>query len=328
MDQIDAGSQTLGDGCVPDFIIIGAAKCGTTSLHHILAQHEQVFIPDREVYFFDVDDFEQHIDFFTHSGGFSFHDFDRDFATYAAWYRDFFRDARPGQLIGEDSTTYLTSKRAPARIARLLPKARLIAMLRDPVARAYSHYWHNVRAGYATRSFERTLRYNTGNLLQRGYYYEQLQRYQSFLDSGQLLVIFFEDFIEDTAGTIERVGAHIGLGEPPDLSEIETRQNAGSHPWFLPGRLLVNSMFRPLFAKRRRIPNTPGYRPLSSTPGPAPQRGSLVDQVGASLPKRKTPPMIPETRSWLEQIFRRENAGLGQLLDTDVATRWPYMRGT
>jgi hypothetical protein len=325
MEQLDTSNQTLGDSGVPDFIIIGAAKCGTTSLHHILAQHERVFIPDREVHFFDVDDFEQHPDFFTHNEGFTFHDLDHDFDTYVAWYREFFRDARPGQLIGEDSTTYLTSKRTPARIARLLPQAKLVAMLRDPVARAYSHYWHNVRAGYATKSFEKTLRYNPGNLLQRGYYGEHLRRYQSFLDSGQLLVVFFEDFVADTAGTIERVCAHVGLEQPPDLSQIETRQNVGSHPWFLPGRLLVNSTFRPLFAKRRRIPNMPGYQPEGSAPPAAPRRGSLLDRLSAPLPKRKTPPMKPATRAFLEQIFRRENAGLSELLDTDIAERWPYM---
>jgi len=278
------------------------------------------------VYFFDVDDFEQHTDFFTDGGEFNFHDFDRDFETYAAWYRAFFRDARPGQLVGEDSTTYLTSRRAPDRIARLLPRAKLIAMLRDPVARAYSHYWHNVRAGYATKSFEKTLRYNPGNLLQRGYYHEHLQRYRGFLRSGQLLVIFFEDFVADTLATIDRVCAHIGLEQPPDLNQVETRQNAGSHPWFLPGRLLVNSTFRPLFAKCRRIPNTPGYRSHSGTPKPPPRRGSLADRIGASLPKRKTPSMKPETRAFLEQIFRRENSGLSELLGTDVSSRWHYMR--
>ena len=324
--HIDTNGQTLGDRRVPDFIIIGAAKCGTTSLHHILVQHEQVFIPDREVYFFDVDDFEQHTDFFTHGGQFSFHDFDRDFETYADWYQDFFRDARPGQLIGEDSTTYLASERAPARIARLLPNVRLVAMLRDPVARAYSHYWHNVRAGYATHTFEKTLRYNTGNLLRRGYYFEQLERYRPLLDSGQLLVLFFEDFVADTDGTIERVCAHIGLPEAPELVDIDTRQNAGSHPWFLPGRLWMNSTFRPLFAKRRRIPNTPGYQSLGAAPRPVPGRRSFVDRIGAFLPKRRVPPIRPETRTFLEQTFRRENAGLSELLDTDVSARWPYMR--
>jgi hypothetical protein len=140
------------------------------------------------------------------------------------------------------------------------------------------------------------------------------------------LVIFFEDFVANTAATIDRVCAHIGLQQPPDLSRIETRQNAGIHPWSLPGRLWVNATFRPLFAKRRRIPNTPGYQSQPPAAKAASHRGSLIDTLGASLPKRRIPPMRPETRTFLEQLFRRENAGLSELLGTDVATRWPYMR--
>src|SRR5512139_536133 len=173
-ERAQSAVETAG---LPDFIIIGAPKCGTSALHLILAHHPGVFIPDLEVYFFDVDDISIHPEFFQRRDGFTLHDFDRDLDTYLDWYRSLFAGAAPGQLVGEDSTTYLASRRAPERIARLLPSVRLIAMLRDPVARAYSNYWHNVRRARTARSFEETLRLEPGSLLTRGFYAEQLARY-------------------------------------------------------------------------------------------------------------------------------------------------------
>ena len=122
---------------LPDLILVGAPKCGTTSLHAMLALHPDVFIPEYEVFFFDVDDVMIHPDFFFHRSGSSFHDYEGEFEEYLAWYRSLFTSAEPGQIIGEDTTTYLCSHYAPTRIAELLPDVKLIALLRDPVDRAY-----------------------------------------------------------------------------------------------------------------------------------------------------------------------------------------------
>ena len=176
---------------LPHFILVGAPKCGTTSVHAMLSEHPDVYIPEYEIFFFDVDDVITHPDFFVRRKGMSFHDYECDFEAYLAWYRSLFSGAEPGQLIGEDSTTYLYSPDVPRRIADLLPDVRLVALLRDPVERAYSQYWHNVRAGRHAVSFERTLRTNPAALLPQGFYAEQLQRYQGFLDAGQMLVVFF-----------------------------------------------------------------------------------------------------------------------------------------
>lgn len=128
---------------LPDFIIAGAMKAGTTSLHHILKHHKHVFLPEDEIFFFDLDDIQQHPDFFMDARGkWIFHDYERHYQDYLEWYSSFFESADDGQVIGDDSTTYMASRKAPQRIARLLPDVKLIFMLRDPVVRAYSHYWH------------------------------------------------------------------------------------------------------------------------------------------------------------------------------------------
>jgi hypothetical protein len=205
---------------LPDFILVGAPKCGTTSMHAMLALHPDVFLPEHEVFFFDVDDVMTHPDFFVHRDGLSFHDYDAQFEEYLAWYRSMFAGAQPGQLIGEDTTTYLLSPDAPRRIASLLPDAKLIAILRNPVDRTYSQYLHNARSGRHFVSFERALRTNPGALMVQGFYAEQLERYRGFLNAGQMLVLFFEDFTEDPMRELRRVCDFLGLKDLPPIDAI------------------------------------------------------------------------------------------------------------
>lgn len=333
MENLHTESSVTGTKGLPDFIIIGAMKSGTTSLHNILAHHEKVFIPKEEIYFFDVDDIDQHPDFFVPTkDGWTYHDFDADFAKYLAWYRSLFEKASPGQLLGEDTTTYLGSKVAPARIARLLPNVKLIALLRDPVTRAYSHYWHNVTAGRVTRSFEDTLRTSSGNYYERGNYFEQLLRYKSFLDQGRLKVIIFEKLLRDTQEVIDDVCAYLGLTTSLDIRQVETHHNAARAPLFVPGRFLANHIYSSLLAakfSRRNIPNMPAYKEMDgdkTTPGLPSLWVRGYRSVVNRLPARRYPPMKEETRAFLQKLFRKRNRGLTELIGQDVSEFWEYMK--
>ncbi len=317
---------------LPDFIIIGAQKSGTSSLHSILAHHPRVFIPEREVFFFDVDDVEQHPDFFVRTrGGWTDHDFERDFDRYLDWYRSLFEDARPGQIIGEDSTTYLASRAAPGRIAAMLPQVKLIALLRDPVTRAYSHYWHAVSTGRATMTFEQSLQRARGNLITRGRYLEQLERYLAHFGRERLQILLFEEFVSDEQSAVDGVCAFLGLEPGVDLSTVDPHRNRASPPLSLPARLLVNRLFQRFTAKsyRGRIPNMPSYDPgsLASRIERHPLARRLADGYESLRPRRRYPPMRPETRAHLEGVFRRANAGLSDLVGRDVSEHWPYMGG-
>ncbi|WP_259082583.1 sulfotransferase [Salinibacter ruber] len=125
---------------LPDFIIGGAMKCGTSSMHAILSSREDVFIPEGEVHFFTLGDPIQSpetVKFDPERTVFNLNDEKK-----VEWYRSFFEGADSDQLIGEDSTTYLSSRVAPERIRELLPDVKLIFMLRNPVDRSLSHYRH------------------------------------------------------------------------------------------------------------------------------------------------------------------------------------------
>lgn len=315
---------------LPGFVVIGAMKCGTTSLRHILAQHPGVFLPQGDISFFDVDDLEQHGDHFVPlREGWTFHDFENDFDTYYEWYKSFFDAAGSGQLIGDNSTTYIASKRASERIAKLLPGVKIVAMLRDPVKRAYSHYWHNLFAGRVTRDFEETLRYQPGTYFSRGYYREQLARYLEFVPREQLKVILLEEFVADQQRVVDDLTSFLGLGSPIDLAGIDTHRNPAPAPLSLSGRRLVNRVVGGLVDNRniKRLPNMPGFDPTAdrAKSEPHPVLAKWVRRYRALRGRGKLPEMQPETRAFLEKLFRRANAGLSELIGRDVSEFWSYM---
>ena len=208
-----SSQPAVGTPRFPDFIIAGAMKSGTSSLHAMLSEHPRVFIPPGEVGFFDHDDFCEHVDYFvTNDGGFCDRDFDERLAERLDWYRSLFAAARPDQLAGVDSTTYLSSRAAPSRIARHIPHARIIILLREPASRAYSQYWHMLSAGRMLYSFEDTLRLMPERILTRSCYVAAVRRYLECFPRRQLHFVAFENFARDpSAGTTETL-EFLGLG--------------------------------------------------------------------------------------------------------------------
>ena len=311
----------------PHFIIVGAQKAGTSTLHGILGAHPEVFIPDREVFFFDIDDRTQHPDFDPIDG--ATRDFEADFDTYAAWYARFFERSRPGQLRGEDSTSYLASEVAPRRIARLCPDVKVIALLRDPVSRAYSHYWHDVSRGRCSRSFTEVANDHDSLVVRRGFYRQQLQRYHEALGPERVKVLVFEEFSRNLERVSAEVCEYLGLQPPPASALDRERYNVARVPRNLEARLWINRHLHFLVKKSYRgllpEPNA-GARVLV---GPWRERlwGSAAARyanrfLDAVRPQRKYPPMPEPTRERLAKLYRDANAGLGELLGRDDLARW------
>jgi hypothetical protein len=300
-------------------------KCGTTSLHHALSSHPSVYMPGPEVFFFDIDDLDQNPDFLPvgRAPRAAPPDYYRHLSTYLQWYTALFAPARDDQLVGEDSTTYLASEVAPCRIRELVPDVRLIFMLRDPVARAYSHYWHLVRSGRAAFSFEDTLRLAPENLIRRGCYQAQLSRYLVLFPREQLKVVFFEDFMADPPATINEVTRFLGLDPCGPPSADDVKQNVGGP--------LVGGGFNRIFnaAIGHRV-NRHGHR-VPTAHGDQGEGWRATGRLRVSARRlnqaltRRYPPLDPHTRSILEVVYRRLNADLSDVLGMDVASRWPWM---
>ncbi|MEM6296491.1 MAG: sulfotransferase [Myxococcota bacterium] len=316
----------------PHFIIVGAQKSGTSTLHGILDGHPDVFIPDREIFFFDIDDPEQHPDFRPADG--STRDFDRDFDEYAAWYARFYVRARHGQLRGEDSTSYLPSTLAPARIAALCPDVKVIALLRDPVARAYSHYWHDVSRGRCSDTFSDVVRDESSLVIRRGLYAEQIQRYHDALGRERVHVIVFEEFCRNLERVSAEACAFLGLPPPPLAALERERYNVARVPGNLELRLWANRSLPWLMQKSYRglLPEPSQAQGLLSGPwrerlwnSPAAKHGNRL--LDALRPKRRYPPIPEAARARLRTLYGQANAGLAELVRRDDLDQWwPSLR--
>jgi len=200
---------------LPDFLVLGAQKAGTTALYAYLRRHPEITGPSwKEVSFFD-----------------------RHYPRGEAWYRGNFPNRfRARGLVGEASPSYLFHPLAPERVREMVPEARLIALVRNPVDRAFSHYQHEVALGREELSFEDALAAEDDRLRgeeermrrdptyfshawwnytyrARGRYAEQLERWLEVFPREQLLVVPSEDLGGDPDGTYARVLQFIGA--PP-----------------------------------------------------------------------------------------------------------------
>jgi hypothetical protein len=309
---------------MPDFFIAGAMKCGTTTLHEMLAKHPGIYIPHGEIFFFDIDDFQNHVNFFAYDGAtWKDLDFDANLDEYAAWYQRFFARAQPGQMIGEDSTTYMASARAPARVARFNPDAKIIFMLRDPASRTYSTYWHLLRGGRLWMNFEDVLRLQPEVLVSRSMYREQIEGWLRHFPREQVHFVLLEELVKEPERILTEVCAFLGVpGKlPPEaLTMHANRGDAPRSPWLarLRNRILWRRDTRSFFG---RLPGPPEHAESWFSRGPLRWLDRLHRKFNNSV--KRPPPMKPGTRRFLNQLFQRENRGLSALIGKDVE-RWWY----
>lgn len=185
---------------LPNFVIIGAAKAGTTSIAQYLDQHSQIYIsPVKEPFFFSFE--SQEIDFSGPGDDQSL----RLAVTTLQDYEQLFDGVTDETAVGEASTSYLYTPKAVERIHHHLPDVKIIAILRNPVDKAYSSFLHQVREGYEPLdSFSQALEDEEIRIQKNwmyfwhyrhnGFYYQKLKRYYDHFPSEQIHVYLFEDF--------------------------------------------------------------------------------------------------------------------------------------
>ncbi|HEX9855276.1 MAG TPA: sulfotransferase [Acidimicrobiia bacterium] len=230
---------------MPDhFFVVGAQRSGTTYLYRLLEAHPEIAMarPLRPEPKFFLDDGQ-------HGRG-------------GGWYLDtYFRHAGDAAALGEKSVGYLESERAARRIAEAHPAATIVAVLREPIARAVSHYGFSVESGVETRDIETALggdldlaRGNAGwfevgdtriasdpfAYRRRGRYRDDLAVYRGLFPSEQLVVILFEDLVSSPGGAAARLYGQLGVDPGFRPRDPDVVVNPGPRPPGLSPGLLAD----------------------------------------------------------------------------------------
>jgi hypothetical protein len=279
VSSADVDGAPDGGGRLPDWLIIGAMKSGTTSLAAYLREHPGCFVaPEKEVHFFD---------------------YEFRWAFGADWYRQRFRGA--GSLLaGEATPSYMHRPEVPARIASVVPDAKLIAILRDPVDRAYSQYWHHRREGREEREFLDAVEDPELDYLGRGRYLEQLERICEHFPREQLLVLLFDDLDAQPQETFVDVCRFLGVDETVIPANVGEARN--SHRKVRAPRTFA-TMYR--FKVWDKLPRRMGRR--------------LHE---AMVMPDEYPPLDPDVEAKMRARCAPDNHALAQWLGRELPATW------
>lgn len=228
----------------PFAYIIGAQKSGTTGLARYLEKNPQICVakPKEPDYF---------------SG---------QWQRGEAWYRERFSPTSMTKVLLDASTSYSMApiggipensgfSHVPERIHACRPQAKFVYVMRDPVERAYSGYWHAVRAGHESRPLKDAISQHSGYI--RGSRYpEQIESYLAYFPIESILFVEFRSFIRDPVSIVQRIERHIGV--EPHPVQIESRKTNESFLFNQTGSMLMNAVggqqkFRKIVAAAKRV---------------------------------------------------------------------------
>jgi hypothetical protein len=296
---------------LPNFLIIGAAKSGTSALYGYLWQHPDIYMSsNKEPNFFAL---EGQKACFAGPGD---ETINMKSVTELASYEALFAGVKNEKAIGEASNLYLYHPEAAERIKVYIPYVRLIAILRNPADRAFSSYLHMTRDGREPmKSFAEALaeepiriRANWAHIWyyqQLGYYYEQLERYFILFPRQQIAVYTYDEFSTDPQKVLRNIFQFLGLDSTFE-ADVSLRYNVSGHPRF---GALQKLLVRPTPAKERLKFLLPAYT-----------RKHLINRLLA-LNMRGTAKSVmdPSIRRQLLNAYRDDIFKLQFLIDKDLS---------
>lgn len=264
---------------LPAFVVIGAVKGATTWIANQLRNHPDLWLPDAEPHFFSSE-YEQG----------------------PQWYASLFDPAPAGRIVGEKSADYLAHPMAAARMASMMPNARLIVQLRDPVQRAYSDYCMLFRRGTVggdPRKYLEGENAAQSRFLTGGLYGAHLARFLLHYPRSQIQVILYESLRHSSEQVIADTCHHIGVRVHIRPEEVGRRNN-DSKAEMLPLRL--RNMLKPM---------RPLLDPLRGNPLLSRMRASLAAPV-------RYPPLTNELKQMLRRYYREDTLMLQEILQQNL----------
>lgn len=298
---------------MPNFLIVGAAKSGSSSLHFYLAQHPEIYMtPKKQTYFFAS---EGAIPNFRGPG--DHEEVNKKAITSLDVYQREFNGVTTEKAIGEACSVYMYDDKAPERIKHHVPNAKLIMILRDPVERAYSSFMQLVRDGYETTDdFEQGLALEATRIKdnyrhlwhykKRGLYYEQIQHYLTLFEESQIHICFFEDLKNDPQHLLRGIYRFLGVDDS-FVADTSGKYNATGIPR---SRALLRLIMQPN-----------AFKSVAKTIIPESVRKSVKTFVTTHPLALRKPPASPRAREKLVPEFREDILKLQALTGRDLS-RW------
>ncbi|MCS3632495.1 hypothetical protein GGP55_003113 [Salinibacter ruber] len=276
---------------LPDFIIVGTAKSGTSTLAHHLRQHPDIYMPSADVHFF-----------YESGKG--------KWGNGVQWYKEQFQAADSGQIIGEKTPTYSYLPSVAKRIHDVLPGVKLIWLFRNPIDRAYSNYWHVATYdGKEYLSFEQAIKREAKRsigkkYLRRSKYCEQVGRYLEHFSKEQMHFIVFEELKNKPKSVLSDLLQFLDVdSDYAKKLKPDTKKNSTN----IPRSILIN------YISRCAVRKSPILRPVMSR---------IVRKLNQMLNRRWTPgypEMDQELRERLEDHFKPYNRQLERQTGLDLS---------
>ena len=215
---------------LPEFLVIGAGKSGTTSLHNYLSQHPEIFLSSvKETNFFalegkSISSHPELKELFKHCP---------ESITSLEEYTDLFKDSE-GLLKGEVCPMYLYNEIAAANIHRYIPDVKLIAIFRQPAERLYSRFLHLARESRTpTEHFEDCLDKNTiwwerGDLINEGFYFKHLKKFYDLFPAHNIKIFLYEDLVRDSVSLFHSMFDFLGV-DPEFQPDVSLKMNQSGY---------------------------------------------------------------------------------------------------
>lgn len=217
---------------LPNFLIIGAAKSGTTALHEFINQHPEIYMSSRKElrFFSNITSPPSGLsDEFIHSG-----------VSTLDEYKSYFENVNNEKVVGESSPMYLYIPGTAERIKAIIPDVKILAILRNPVDRAYSAYMHAIRDWKeSSRSFSEALereeeRIDAGwgmlwHYKRAGLYYEQLDRYYRLFQQEKIKVVLYDDLVTDASSLVQNIFEFLDVN-PEFIPDTNQHPNVSGFP--------------------------------------------------------------------------------------------------
>lgn len=292
-----------------DFIGIGAQKAGTTWLFSVLLEHPEICGPrDKELGYFHYAKINPithtpHITLCPHESS-TFEDF-----------CSFFDACPEDAVVGEFTPLYLASKESPSLIHTHLPHAKLVAVLRNPISRAYSHYVHEKHRQGFSFSFEEAIE-RSPEFLDYGLYGKHLSRWREMFPPEQFHIVLYDDIVSDPSSVISSVYRFLGVDSTYTPALTETYINEGKDKKSHLEMIIRNTLF-PLIRNTRLgtwMRHTTKVRLLGET---------ILRRISV-LRVQKNTTLSPETVQYLKKYYQSDVEILSKILKRDMVTLWGF----